>query len=883
VRLLFERYRRLKPGLWSRVEKLHAAADAHANAGDYESARALSEQAVHLALRKVGPTDPGAAECCLHLARIQESAGDLTGAEPSYNAACGILNPTEGEATLLKAEVLLGYGSLYAKMRLGWRAILLLGHAKERFVELYGPDHQGVGQCQGMMAVSFETLGMEEEALVAYREASRILSAAWGPTHPSVTFNEWCRADLAFWRAMKGGDTAGVEQALADFRASLALFEATVGRDHPDVASRRARLGSCLVVNECFDEGASLLSDAIAILEAAGEQVSTYCRQLAKARVRLGDTAGALALLRRSISDDPVGHWVAHGSDRERMHSLELVRRNIGQYLDLVVEAGLDDPSVIEEACNLVLRRKALGAELLATQRRAVSRGDDPELTSLMTRLAELRAQVAESTLTGAEVTGQAFADIERLEWELASRVPEMDLDAGLLGITKDAIAALLPEDSVLVEFVRFTRYETIVADADALEDGFRDWYITFVIQSGEGGELRLVDLGAAPEIDRLIREFRGAVAREAGERAVDARRDIGRRDDHVAEFDGGKALRARLFDPFLPLIGNRTRVLIAPDGDVTRVPFEALPDGSSGYLIDTLDISYVGVGRDLMRLSARPYAVTPGAPLVVADPDYDLRRQAKAATSGTQPTAMIGDRDQLRHGLSRSGTNFGRLPGTREEGIAVAGLLRVDPLLGEAALEERLKAARSPVVLHIATHGFFLTETAHDRTAPDDVASTRLSAAAHNPLVRSGLALSGANAWLRGESPPGQMDDGILNGEDIVSMDLTATDLVVLSACESGLGDLIAGEGVMGLRRAFAVAGARTLVLSLWKVPDEQTRMLMTYFYAALSQGRGRSESLREAQRRVRAEYPAPYYWAAFICQGDPTPIPYFRASRSG
>ena len=882
MRLSFERYRRVKPRYWSRVEKLHAAADASANTGDYESARALSEQAVHLALREGGQTDPAAAECCLHLARIQESAGDLTGAEPSYNAACGILNPTEGEATLLKAEVLLGYGSLYAKMRLGWRAILLLGHAKGRFVELFGPDHEGVGRCQSMMAVSYEAAGMEEEALAAYRDAYRILSAVWGPTHPSVTYIEWCRTDLEFWRAMKGGDTPGVEQALANFRASLALFEAAAGRDHPDVASRRAMLGSYLVVNERFEEGASLLSDAIAILEAAGVQVSAYCRQLAKARVRLGDTAGALALLRRSISDDPVGHRVAHGSDRERMHSLELVRRNVGQYLDLVVAAGRDDPSVVEEACNLVLRRKALGAELLATQRRAVSRGDDPELTALMTRLAELRAQAAESTLTGAEVTGQAFADIERLEWELASRVPEMDLDPGLLGVTKDAIAALLPEDSVLVEFVRFTRYETIRADADALEDGFRDWYIAFVIRSGEGGELRLVDLGAAPEIDRLIRAYRASVAREAGERAVDARRDIGRRDDDVAGFDGGKALRARLFDPLLPLIGNRTRLLIAPDGDVARVPFEALPDGSGGYLIDTLDISYVGVGRDLMRLSARPSAVTPGAPLVVADPDYDLRRQPRGATGDTPPAAAIGYRDQLRHGLSRSGINFGRLPGTREEGIAVAGLLRVHPRLGEEAIEEWLKTARSPLVLHIATHGFFLTEPATESSAPDDVASARLSAAAQNPLVRSGLALSGANAWLRGESPPGYMDDGILNGEDIVSMDLTATDLVVLSACESGLGDVVAGEGVMGLRRAFAVAGARTLVLSLWKVPDEQTRMLMTHFYEALIQGKGRSDSLREAQRRVRAEYPAPYYWAAFICQGDPTPVPFYQTSRS-
>src|SRR5581483_3334823 len=134
------------------------------------------------------------------------------------------------------------------------------------------------------------------------------------------------------------------------------------------------------------------------------------------------------------------------------------------------------------------------------------------------------------------------------------------------------------------------------------------------------------------------------------------------------------------------------------------------------------------------------------------------------------------------------------------------------------------------------------------------------------NPLLRSGLALAGANIWLCGGSPPAEAEDGMLTAEDVTGMDLLDTELVVLSACETGLGQVHVGEGVFGLRRAFAVAGARTLVMSLWKVPDEQTKELMVDFYQRILRGEPRAEALRQAQQTVRARHPDPYYWGAFI-----------------
>ncbi len=201
--------------------------------------------------------------------------------------------------------------------------------------------------------------------------------------------------------------------------------------------------------------------------------------------------------------------------------------------------------------------------------------------------------------------------------------------------------------------------------------------------------------------------------------------------------------------------------------------------------------------------------------------------------------------------------------------------------MLGSNALERRIKNFRSPYVLHIATHGFFLpykSQTGNAArlssvamTIQDNLASLCL---VDNPLLRSGLALAGANTCLYSIPVPDNAEDGLLTAEDVSSMDLSQTELVVLSACDTGLGESQFGEGVMGLRRAFIVAGAKTLVMSLWKVPDEATATLMTTFYHLLFAGVPRAEALRQSQRQVKELYPDPFYWGAFICQGEPGPL---------
>ncbi len=189
-----------------------------------------------------------------------------------------------------------------------------------------------------------------------------------------------------------------------------------------------------------------------------------------------------------------------------------------------------------------------------------------------------------------------------------------------------------------------------------------------------------------------------------------------------------------------------------------------------------------------------------------------------------------------------------------------------MSPWLDATALEGRLKTAcRSPRILHLATHGFFLPDQQRDLnregrglgfdfgefSGGQDGLGRLSGPMMENPMLRSGLALAGANTWLKAGNPPEEAEDGLLTAEDVTGLDLLATELVVLSACETGLGQVHVGEGVFGLRRAFVLAGAKTLVMSLWKVPDEPTRELMEDFYGRLLAGQGRAEALRGRSSR--------------------------------
>ena len=586
----------------------------------------------------------------------------------------------------------------------------------------------------------------------------------------------------------------------------------------------------------------------------------------------------------QSINDHLIRHVFSFASESQRMGYIAVIRGEMDSFLSLISQYLSNSPAAVMDGLDMVLKRKAIVAEALAAQRDAIFGGRYPDLAPVLRKLRTLSAQIAQKIMSGPGPEGPEAhrqllekwkAEKESTEVFLASRIPEIDLERRLTEANREKVAKALPEGTVLVEFVRFDPFDFKAIPAQGQSPWKPARYLAFVLLPGKPENVKMIDLGEADLIDAMISDFRSAITgrtEKPNGHANTARGGQG------AVMDAGPKLREALFDPLEKVLDDHKRLILAPDGDLYRLPFGVLPADKERYIIEDYHISYVGAGRDIVRFGA---GRTPGAaaPVVIADPDYDLEAGAKSVQTQGEAAQERQSRDMVRYA-----SHFERLPGTRVEGEHIAAMLGVKALEGGSATKRKVEDARSPRILHIATHGFFLPDqqrppgekefqTDWGKSGAAEKANP-LSRGMENPLLRSGLVLAGANTWLQGKVLSPEAEDGILTAEDASGLDLLLTDLVVLSACQTGLGDIKAGEGVFGLRRAFLLAGAKTLLMSLWKIPDEETRMLMEGFYKRILEGRPRAEALREAQLEVKAVSPDPLFWGAFISQGDPGPL---------
>jgi CHAT domain-containing protein len=217
----------------------------------------------------------------------------------------------------------------------------------------------------------------------------------------------------------------------------------------------------------------------------------------------------------------------------------------------------------------------------------------------------------------------------------------------------------------------------------------------------------------------------------------------------------------------------------------------------------------------------------------------------------------------------------FERLPETRREGASVAGLLGVKPWPGNEILKGRLLDCRSPRILHLATHGFFLGDPQRDSGTRPASSGRPPELRWENPLLRCGLALTAANTRPGAALAEGTVSvEGLLTAREVSGLDLLNTELVTLSACETPAGAVPTGRGVVALQRCFVLAGAQTFLMSLWRVPDHQRQELLEDFYRRVLAGQSRVEALREAKLALKARHADPLYWGAFVCYGDPAAL---------
>jgi CHAT domain-containing protein len=623
----------------------------------------------------------------------------------------------------------------------------------------------------------------------------------------------------------------------------------------------------------------------------------------------VGKYMANLAMLLQHMGEAPKALDLALRAESIARDNLRLTTRTLDEHAALafastrsgglnvaltLAASGVDPPAAARVWEGLLLSR-ALVLDELADRHRNVARSVDPEVLRRTDSLRLSRQRLANLVYRGSEGTRPetflALLNTARREARIAEeRVAQVSVSFRREQASRQAglaelVSALSPGDALLA----YARYEQIHGNADGIT-ALVPSYVGFVMKSGQSFPA-VVQLGSGLEIDSLVALWR------AGIQGGHASGSAASSDNTLRTI--GEALRRRVWDPFRLHLAGAARVFIVPDGALHFVNLAALPVGQTGYLIEEGPLLHLlSAERDLFS-NEQPEARAEGL-LALGSPDFDVADQLAAAPA-PGPLPFRGERSGCTEFAS---LRFGPLPATLGEVHEIAALwnqsslgtrttpggLRPGPDTSQVLELTRAQAsetafkreARGRRVLHMATHGFFLGGDCLSSSAPRRgtgglalaTATEPLDVTSENPLLLSGLALAGAN---RREGAGAGEDDGILTAEEIAGLDLTGVEWAVLSACETGLGEIRTGEGVLGLRRAFQVAGVSTLILSLWSVEDQAARKWMRALYEArLSHGMGTAEAVRNAslqilrERRSNSESTHPFYWAAFVAAGD-------------
>ncbi len=774
--------------------------------------------------------------------------GDLFAVRADYERARGLLERAAAihekspDQLMQQANALRALGGLLTKSGEFAPARAVLERALAIREKNFAPDTLNTGSVLAEYAILLREAGDYETSRANFLRALAIFEKKMGPDHVFLTD---CLVEYGALLIKMGRP----REAAPILERALAIEEKAFGPSQVDLAFVLHHLADAYTRLGGYDRARPLYERAIAIAEGAygtdHPEVARILARYADLLMKTGDRKGALAAALRT---EKIG----------REHLLATIRmtpeRQALRYAatratarDLMLDLALKDPAARAPVYDAVLQSRAVVFDEIAARRRAITRPADPETVRLAGALAAASTALARLVVQGparfkpgeySAALDRARAEKDRAERALAERSApfQAELDRRSAGATQ--IVASLARGDALVSFVRY---------------GSDPSYIAFVQREGAASPL-VVAIGPARKIEQHVAALR---------RQVEAQAVSPGRAEKLSESkyrEAGDVVRREIWDPLIPALSGARRVFLAPDDVLNLVDFAALPDRSGGYLVEHAPLlHYLSAERDLVP---RQGAGRGTGLLALGAPAFDRAPRAEPQLSAT---IFRGGRSTCSDFRSM---RFQPIPASLREVKEIGALWdktgsgNVIERVGERASGSGFRQdAPGRRVVHVAAHGFFLNGACPSSTD---------QATGENPLLLSGIALAGANRRDTSE-------DGILTAEEIATLDLHGVEWAVLSACETGVGKLLAGEGVFGLRRAFQVAGTRTVITSLWPVSDETTERWMASLYRKRFADRlDTPQSVRAASlaalawRREHHLSTHPFYWAGFIAIGD-------------
>lgn len=860
------------------AEFLRRLGFAEFSAGRLTEARRLRERAVRVGETALAPCDPAVTRLLNGLAESLRYDGDYFAARRLYSRALATIERCLGNTHSDYATYVFNDASLAREIGDLAEADSLYDRAVQIWTKGLGPDHTYVARGLDALAEVAAMRGQLERSRELYERALAIHRRQLGSNHPQVA---WTLTNLARTVADEG-DT---RQAIGYVDQAVAIFQQSGSSDEPDHFARVLELRGTLQMR-----AGNMAQARLSLMRALAERERIFGPThplAAETRATLAtvdlargqrDAALAAALEAERIGRDHLRFTVRYLPERQAM--AYAAKRPRGLDLALSVTAAAV-PSDVSRVFDSVIRSRGVVLDELAA-RRLASYGGTAQDTGIAAAIAARQrfANLVVRSLLEAvprpllEEARKQKEDAERL---LAERTVEGRVELARVSSGLDEVKRALPRDSVLVSFVRYDR--TVVSGSPVITTVVPS-YGAFVTKAG-AARVVFAPLGPASSIEMLVSEWRKAASGENTSGLITRERAEAL---YVASAD---RLRGAVWDPIDAQVAGARQIFVVPDGTMNLVNIAALTDRQGRYFVERdAVIHYLSTERDVVIGGVE--SKSRGGLLAVGNPAFDeggppSRREPAPMRSACEPSGPA---------------RFGNLPGSLGEVTEISllwprsGSSIATVLSGSGASETAVKKALTGRrVLHFATHGFFIA----DPCPPDGSRSAayapgastprggvaRSSAAARfaeegreNPLLLSGLAFAGANH--RGAARIDE-DDGILTAEEVAGLNLNGVEWAVLSACDTGLGEIRAGEGVFGLRRAFQVAGARTVIMSLWPVDDQGTRAWMRVLYEArLRRGLSTADAVHAASvtvlrdRRAKKQSTLPVYWAAFVAAGD-------------
>lgn len=692
----------------------------------------------------------------------------------------------------------------------------------------FGRDHIEVALSLAKLGlVKFYQEKEHEEIEALYEEALKIIRENLGDSNPNYAEVLKNLAALYISDNRLAEATAALEQAQK-------IWEDRLGRrNNINLASIYLLHGDIFYARRNYDDATKQYNKAKRLFDKFfskehPEYVKTLSR-LAKVYYMNGDQRLAKKTIEDVIENynQFIQNYFPALSEREKAKFWNTIKADYEFFNTMAISLRERYPELIESVYNNALLTKALLLNSSIKMRQRIVNSSDELLKTKYTEwLAKKELMTSILSMSQGEIEEnnlnptQLATEVELLEKELSERSEAFSQGFENDLITWEDVRGALQPNEVAIEMIRFRYFDQTFTDSVI--------YAVLYVKPEfkKGPEVVLLNNGAEMEGDYLHYYRNSIKYRLADQFSYDI-----------------------FWRPIASAVGVTSTMYLSVDGVYNQINVEAIPTGENKYVIDNSNIILVSNTKDIYTQTLTSENVIEEQRAVMfGDPQFYVRNV------NYRPSGKISD-----------------LPGTNEEVQELKELLNnngwiTQQYLEGAATEVQVKQLENPKVFHIATHGFFEPGKNIDQLPGVSVSEAE---AYQNPLLRTGLLLRGAGNLLDQTDFNFNLDDGILTAYEAMNLNLDYTDLVVLSACETGLGEIAIGEGVYGLQRAFLVAGAKSLIMSLFKVPDEATQKLMVKFYQKWLETGNKRQAFIEAKKEIRNEFQEPYYWGAFIMIG--------------